>query len=282
VFVSFASGTASYLYILNSTIARNTAILSGGGIEFHGNVDLYAQDVTVLASVVSNNSATTMPQANINSDWRGGMFGCDRGSLVYVPPGLPTPTQQLGTPCRFDVPDALLGPLIALGGAGNLPVHPLLRGSPAIDAALDDLAKDQQRDSWIALYDPPSPPPWTVFDRVVDGDGNGTTVRDLGAYEFTDRWETELLAVEATGPAPHGVEVSPAGYNRGAGTAYAATNAAGQFVTYVVPIAAPGRYALAVRIRQAIPRPIVWKQKQGNQFLTIELNCLVIPVPVCT
>lgn len=250
-FVSFAPGTASYLYILNSTIAYNTAMLSGGGVEFHGNVDSYAQDVTVLASIVNNNGALTTREVNINADWRGGMFGCDRGSLVYVPPGLPTPAQQLGTPCRFEVPDAVLGSLSALGGTESLPVHPLRRGSPAIDAAPDDRAEDQQRDSWIALYDSPSPPAWTVFDRVVDGDGDGTAVRDLGAYEVNDRWETELLAVAATGPALHEVVVTPDGYNRGAGTDYAATNATDQFVTYVVPIAERGRYALAVRVRQA-------------------------------
>jgi hypothetical protein len=144
-----------------------------------------------------------------------------------------------------------VGPLIALGGKESLPVHPLRRGSPAIDAGTDDLAEGQQRDSWIALYDPPTPPPWTLFDRVVDGDGDGTAVRDLGAYESNDRWETELLAVAAKGPALHDLVVTPDGYSRGAGTVYAATSATGQFVTYVVPIAEPGRHALAVRVRQA-------------------------------
>ncbi len=250
VFVSFAPSTATYLYVFNSTIARNTATSSGGGIEFHGNVDTHAQDVTVMASIISNNTSTTTPEANINADWRGGMFGCDRASLIYVPPALPTPARQTATPCRYDVPDALLGPLMAMGGAANLPVHPLLRGSPAIDAATNDFAEGQQRDSWVALYDPPSPPLWTVFDRLVDGDGDGMAVQDLGAYEANDVWQTELLSVEAKGSGTHGVVMTPDGYDRGAGTTYAANNATGQFVTYIVPIAETGSYAVSVGVRQ--------------------------------
>ncbi|MES1204694.1 MAG: hypothetical protein ABUS79_02035 [Pseudomonadota bacterium] len=251
VLVSFASCTATYLYVLNSTIAHNTAASTGGGIQFDGNVDCYAQDVTVLASIVSNNAAGVTSQENINADWKGGQFNCDRGSLLPVAPGLPLPSGASGTPCRFDVADAWLAPLTVMGGVGNLPVHPPRRGSPAIDAAPDDLAEDQQRDSWISLFDAPSPPAWTLFDRVVDGDGDGRAIRDVGAYEVNELWQTELLAVGAKGPAPHAVVTAPAGYNRGAGTAYGATDASGQFVTYVVPIAEPGNYAVGVGVRQA-------------------------------
>jgi hypothetical protein len=251
VLVSFAPCTATYLYVLNSTIADNSASQTGGGIELDANVDCYSQDVTVLASIVTGNSAAATAEANINADWRGGQFNCDRGSLVYVAPGLPTPSQAGGTPCRYDVPDALLAPLMPMGGTGNLPVHALRRGSPAIDAATDDLAAEQQRDGWIGLYDPPSPPAWTLFDRVVDGDGDGTAVRDLGAYEANDVWQAELLAVAGKGPGAHAVVTAPDGYDRGAGTSYAATGASGEFVTYVVPIAEPGRYALSVGIRRS-------------------------------
>jgi len=249
VFVNFAACTATYLYVLNSTIAKNSATATGGGIEFDANADCYAQDVTVLASIIAGNTATQTMEGNINADWHGGMVSCDRSSLIYVPPGLPAPVQT-GAPCLFDVPDARLGPLMSMGGRGDLPVHPLLRGSPAIDAAVTDMALAQQRDSWIALYDPPSPPSWTLFDRVVDGDGDGMAVRDLGAYEANDVWQTELLRVQAKGPAPHTVVTSPDGYDRGAGTAYAATDASGQFVTYVVPIAETGSYAVAIGVRQ--------------------------------
>jgi hypothetical protein len=251
VYVKFAPCTATYLHVLNSTIASNTAVSAGGGIRFDGVIDCYAQDVTVLASIVSNNEATTTSESNINADWSGGVFSCDRGSLVYVAPGLPAPAQAGGVPCRYDVPDALLTPLLPMGGAGNLPVHALRRGSPAIDAGLDDGAEGQQRDAWIALFDPPSPPPWSLFDRVVDGDGDGSAVRDLGAYEANDVWQTELLAVAGKGPAAHVLVTTPAGYDRGAGTSYAATGATGQFVTYLVPFAEAGSYAISVGVKHA-------------------------------
>jgi hypothetical protein len=145
----------------------------------------------------------------------------------------------------------MLAPLVAMGGTGNLPVHPLLRGSPALDAASDNDRLEQQRDSWIELVDPPNAPPWILFDRVVDGDGDGVAVRDLGAYEVNDVWQTELLVVQAKGPAPHAVVTTPGGYDRGAGTSYDATDANGQFVTYLVPVAETGNYAISVRVRQA-------------------------------
>ena len=250
--VSFTSCTATYLYVLNSTIANNTATESGGGISFDANHDpCYSHDVTVLASLVTNNAATATEQSNINADWTGGQFNCDRGSLIYVAPGLPIPSHASGTPCRFDVSDALLVPLMPMGGTGNLPVHALRRGSPAIDAALDDQADDQQRDFWIARYDDLSPPPWTVFDRVVDGDGDGMAIRDLGAYETNDVWQTELLTVAAKGAGTHEVVTSPDGFDRGAGTAYAAADATQQFVSYVLPIAEAGTYAISVGVKKA-------------------------------
>ena len=50
-----------------------------------------------------------------------------------------------------------------------------------------------------------------MFDPLVDGDGDGTAVRDLGAIERNERWQTELLAVRAQGPAPHTVVTIPGG-----------------------------------------------------------------------
>jgi len=247
----FAPCTATYLYVLNSTIAYNDASQSAGGIALDANTDCYSQDVTVLASIVTNNTAAATAESNINADWNGGQFNCDRASLLYVAPGLPTPSRAAGVPCRYDVADALLAPLMPMGGAGNLPVHALRRGSPAIDAATDDLVEEQQRDAWIGLYDPADPPAWTLFDRVVDGDGDGTAARDLGAYEANDVWQTELLAVAAKGPGAHAVVTTPDGYDRGAGTSYAATSASGELVTYVVPIAEAGSYDLMVGIRRA-------------------------------
>jgi hypothetical protein len=252
VYARFGSCTATYLFITNSTIAYNTATSVGGGIDFDAQIECHAQDVTVLTSIVTNNTAVETDEDDIDGDWQGGMFECDLGSLLHVAPGFPAPSQVGDEPCRFDVSDALLAPLMPMGGTSNLPLHPLRVGSPAIDAALSDATEDQQRDSWIAISDPrPAPPPWMMFERVVDGDGDGIAVADLGAFEANEVWQTELLRVLDSGPGSHTVVTAPDGYARGAGTAYEATDASGQFVTYVVPIAESGSYRISVRVRRA-------------------------------
>ena len=68
--------------------------------------------------------------------------------------------------------DPNLGPLVENGGPTK--THALLSGSPAIDAGDPDGCKD----------------PWASLDvdqrgeiRPYDGDGDGTAVCDIGAYE---------------------------------------------------------------------------------------------------
>lgn len=247
VYVHFAPMTNTYVYMFSTTIANNSASGSGGGVAFEG--DGFNQDANVYASILTNNRAAT-DEVNINADWKGGRMSCTDSSLIYVAPGKPTPYALPGEPCRYDVADARFGPLMSMGGKASLPVLPLLPGSPAIDAAPGGPA-DQERDDWIASVDPPAPDDWTRFDRNVDGDGDGVAVPDLGAYEVNLRWQTELLAVAATGPAPHTVITTPDGFDRGAGTLYAATSDAGEFVTYVVPVAEAGTYDVTVGLMTA-------------------------------
>jgi hypothetical protein len=255
--VKFIPCTDSYLYIFNSTIANNTAATSGGGIEFRANAgtsegsDCFGQDVNVYSSIVTNNVVVTGDETNINADWNGGHFACASSSLLYVVPGRPVPnTLPPNTPCTFDVPDARLGPLMGLGGVGNLPMHPLLSGSPAIDAAVDGAPADEQRDSWIPAIETAQPPTWMLFDRNVDGNGDGMAMSDLGPYEVNPRWQTELLAVAAKGASAHTVVTTPDGYDRGAGTNYAAT-AVGDFVTYALPISEAASYSIAIGVMKA-------------------------------
>jgi alpha-tubulin suppressor-like RCC1 family protein len=251
--VRFVESTTTYVHIFTSTIANNTASGNGGGIEFEppAAANAFAHDVSLFSSIVAGNySLATTLEWNINASWDGptGVFNCVR-SFVYVAPAHPRPTDMGG--CTFDVRAPVLGPLMPMGGEGNLPVHPLLAGSPAIDGAPGDSARDEQRNGWIADFDPPPQPvAWTLFDPMVDGDGDGTPARDLGAYEHNDRWQTELLAVRAQGPSTLTPVTIPGGYDRGAGTTYAAASATDEFVTFALPIGDPGRYALTVGARR--------------------------------
>ena len=256
VYVHFLPCTDTYVYVNNTTIANNLASGPGGGIFLEGNVDVdsgansscFTQDVNIFSSIVSNNRSPASDEVNINADWRGARYGCGGSSLVYVAPGKPTPSSLDATQCRFDVQDAMLGPLMGMGGTGNLPVHPLLSQSPALHADVGDVAADQERDGWIASVDPAQPPPWMLFGRAVRGEGGLAT--DLGPVEMNARWQIELLAVQAKGPAPHTVVTEPMGFDRGAGTSYAATGASGEFVTYVLPVTEAGTYAIDVGVLQ--------------------------------
>jgi alpha-tubulin suppressor-like RCC1 family protein len=255
VLVRFAEHTNTYVNVLTSTIAHNTAGSTGGGIEFDP-AAAGMQDVSVFSSIVAANFSRSTLEWNINAGWStptvpggpAGLFNCVDGSFMYVVPGNPLPNDMGG--CTFDVRNPLLGPLTPLGGEGDLPLHPLLVGSPAVDAAPGLATPDDQRDAWIAGIDAVTPPDWTVFDPLVDGDGDGTAARDLGAYERNDRWQAELLAVRAQGPSALTVVTIPAGYDRGAGAAYAATSATNEFVTFALPIGEPGFYDLTVGARR--------------------------------
>ena len=249
----------TYLNVYNSTITDNTAQVTGGGVQFEpASLDCARQDVSVYWSIIAGNHAITTAESNINAGWATddqgralGIFNCYGGSMIHVEPGLPRPT-EVDAPCFIDTRDPRLGPLTPMGGVGDLPAHPLLAGSPAIDASPTDQGIEDERDSWVPFQDPPLPASdaWTLFDRMADGDGDGTAAPDFGAIERIARWQTELLAVAGKGSSPHQVVTTPAGFDRGAGTRYAATTATNEFVTYRLPIGEPGYYDIAAGVLQ--------------------------------
>ena len=69
----------------------------------------------------------------------------------------------------------LLG--ILANNGGTTPTHALFLSSPAIDAGLNTLAVDPFDNSFL-LTDQRG------FARIVEGDGNGTAIVDIGAFEF--------------------------------------------------------------------------------------------------
>ena len=206
VLVRFAAETNTYVHIFTSTIANNTAAGTGGGIEFEpadqvgyaGRVGVREHRGGQLLAVDrrSNGTSTragtpTAPAGVLQLHQRlvhlrrARAPAADRHGRVHVRRSQPVP-----------------GPAHA-DGRRRQPAA-ASRCSPAAPPstrALDDTAArraarrlDRQRRSGAR------PPTWTLFDPLVDGDGDGTAVRDLGAYERNDRWQTELLAVRAQGP----------------------------------------------------------------------------------
>lgn len=172
-------GSAGGLTIVNSTLSRNRIIYEfganrGGGLRsLSGVTDLI--NVTIngnqaaagggivndSASVQIKNVIVANSPANANCD----------GVIISAGHNLDS-----GDTCRLTGPgdlsnqDPQLGPLANNGGPTN--THALLRGSPAIDAGDNsDCPSTDQRG----------------VSRPQDGDGDGTAVCDIGAYELVPR-----------------------------------------------------------------------------------------------
>ena len=120
---------------------------TGGGIQAFG-------VVTVGNSIFANNTATQGP------DCIGSMISNDYLLLENSTCSLSGTTTH-----NIIGQDPKLGPLADLGGVGW--VHPLMLGSPAIDAGPNSCLSPDQRH----------------LSRAKDGDGDGTVTCDIGAYE---------------------------------------------------------------------------------------------------
>ncbi len=166
----------------NSTFSGNDGGNLGGGLYNLGGESMTAVHVTVVDNVaaaggaIHNAGDLTSSNSLYVGPCSGNVSSSGGGNLES-----PGDTCGLGAGDQVNVADVRLGPL-ALGG-GTTATHPLLRGSPAIDAAAAGpcLSVDQRG-----------------MPRPVDGDGDGDADCDTGAFEaaelepliFTDGFET--------------------------------------------------------------------------------------------
>ena len=153
-------GGAMTLYtptnIINSTFADNYAGFQGG--VFWGD----AQS-TVTNSIFSNNDAGNPFNTKDQTGWQLN----DGGGNIQFPSKNPNDSTDLNITAQIKIADPKLGDLEEING---VLIHPLLTGSPAIDAGVGAgvSGKDQRGQN-----------------RPVDGDGNGSAIADSGAFEFT-------------------------------------------------------------------------------------------------
>jgi hypothetical protein len=138
------SGTAT---LTNVTIAGNSSTGSGNT----GGIEVFGGSLTLVDSIVANNTGVGQCAAIVSGTIT------DGGNNLQFP----------GTTCGATIPslDPLLGPLANNGGPTF--TMALLPGSPAVDAGNNAtcLPTDQRGQA------------------RTDGDGNGTVVCDIGAYE---------------------------------------------------------------------------------------------------
>ena len=157
----------------NVTLSGNNSDASGGGISYDNNVDNVTRSIR-FSTITSNTSlagGSNLSATGSPIDVSGTIFN---DGVVAAPPGVLNSlgnNLDSGSTAGFSEPtdlvntDPMIGPLQDNGG----PVftHALLGSSPAIDAG-------------------PATGPATDahgFLRPVDGDGNGSVLFDIGAFE---------------------------------------------------------------------------------------------------
>jgi predicted outer membrane repeat protein len=256
------SGT--YLEIFQTTIASNTAYNYGGGIykTTVGSADIEIFQDVVHSNTSSADSATNNLNYNSAQTGIGWRLHCADSLIQLTGTGWNADTLPFidsGT-CDFTTTNAKLGALVGKGGTNNLPVRPLLSGSPAIDLGGDG---------------PASPTDERGYSVLVDGDGNGTKKMDRGSYEYIPlQLETESLTVAAkTSNVTHTVlsGSANAAFSNSGGTNLG-SNDLQQYVTYQTPSISSGTYAVRIRFKKgtsAAKFQVAWSNSANGTFTNV-------------
>ncbi|NEQ41257.1 MAG: DUF4347 domain-containing protein [Okeania sp. SIO3I5] len=150
------ANTSNSTNITNTTIANNYAGFQGGG--FWGGNSNTTLTNTIVAYNVANNGGN-----NFNIFHNTGTEFSDGGGNIQSDELNPNDT-------KVTAGVTLTDPLLAdLQRVDNIFIHPLLDNSPAIDAGVNGNAPDTDQIGQT---------------RPVDGDNNGSSITDVGAFEF--------------------------------------------------------------------------------------------------
>ena len=166
--------SAGVLTITNSTVSGNVANEAGGLFNsyFDYGFGPSAATLTLNNSLIAGNQATVAPQIeNVSSTVTANnfnLFGANGNAGVSG--FTPGPTDIVPSVSTAQI----LGPLKNNGGPTQ--THALVAGSPAIDAGNPGGCRDSQGE--LLLTDQRG------FARHVDGNSDGTTRCDIGAFEF--------------------------------------------------------------------------------------------------
>jgi len=161
--------------LTNNTIANNFAKWTGGGLAADSDTGVTVNNTIFYNNVGDRGGSTTKTGAHTNRLLTNGQ------NNIQFPDRTLAGTDFLAV-AGIQVIDPLLGALQNNGGATD--TMGLLPGSPAIDtgANIGTLVRDQRGSI-----------------RPADGDGNGTSIRDIGALEVTTSALTPEVAATLQG-----------------------------------------------------------------------------------
>lgn len=244
------------LYLNNVTITGNTADSDNDDTGDGGGIRNYNSTVNLRNTIIggnADNSPTTRNSDcsgtiisygyNLIQDITGCFVGLDTtGNLTGVAPGL--------------------GPLQDNGG--STPTHALLPDSPAIDAANPAGCTDGVTTLTTDQRD---------YSRMVDGDGNGSAICDMGSYEFGSSpaviAEVSIVKTDAADPVR-----------------------AGETLTYTISISNAGPHsAPTVTVIDTLPSGVSFASASGSNWgcghasstVTCTTSSMMIgPAPVIT
>jgi parallel beta-helix repeat protein len=229
--IYIATVAGGYFHARHQTVGSNTATISGGGIEEHHGGSLLEFD----GCLVTNNSAPTganmiaNAQAgnSIDTIWGSGVSSTSLGCA-------PAARNWTCTHNSYGV-SASFGPLMTMGGAYNwMEVLPTRKGSSAIDfnAAAGALPLDQRG-----------------IAGNQDGNNNGSSAVDAGAFEKNLVWQSED-ELQWTNSANDLVNIDVfSSYSGGLGRRLSASGV-NDWVQYPVPIVESGTYDIIIRYKK--------------------------------
>ena len=168
----FCSGGASSNTTLRNVTITNNAAPNGGGIYHFGG------SLNFGNTIIAGNRATAPNGVGPEIFFVGsGSITSAGNNLVGDSTGDAANTNVSVTYQTSDIQDRnpMLG--VLQNNVGQTPTHALLSGSPAIDAGSNALAVDPSNGNAALTTDQRGLP------RIVDGDGNGTSIVDIGAFE---------------------------------------------------------------------------------------------------
>lgn len=198
------------LEITNSTVSGNTSAEGGGVLNFNGG-DIALTNVTLTDNTAQPEQGGNFSSENVSASGNGGKSGIAtfKNTIVANPQGgsqncvnSPGSTDSLGNnldddgSCDFDEPSDIIGENPRLGplqnNGGPTDTHALSKKSPTIDEG-DDSACPNRDQRGV---------------KRQDGDGNGSVICDIGAYEFKSN--TAPVAVNDRYTTNEGQPIAPA------------------------------------------------------------------------